>query len=202
MASFRKLDADAILTDPDLGSAYHSMHELGKEFAILGLIESAKTLISLLLSEYSSEWQHRQIRALKFAFAEAGQWPDQIPPEERTDKELAKVIQEVAPDSGNDRDAVNDDPSELGVLLMVAKNCDASTGGAAMERSKSLVDALKALGLISSTIHANQAIEYLTQYRENWRLLATGALARNINVEISALALKLDVLLLDDYKEF
>lgn len=55
MASLKKYDPDAILTDPDLGWVYRSMHEMAKEFAILGQIETAKTLISLLLSQYSSE---------------------------------------------------------------------------------------------------------------------------------------------------
>ncbi|KAM5356949.1 hypothetical protein ACJ41O_003595 [Fusarium nematophilum] len=211
MPSLKKFDPDAILTDPDLGWVYRSMHELAKEFAILGQIETAKTLISLLLSQYSSEWLLQQIRPLKFAFAEAGQWPEQIPPEERTEEVLAKIVETFAPDDGSDSDAVEDDPSELGVLLMTAKGCDASTGGAAMERSKALADALalairlaskntssvgeieadpnvqKALGLISPRLHTNRAIEYLTQRRENWRLLTAGALARKIPLDMEKL---------------
>ncbi|KAF7551370.1 hypothetical protein G7Z17_g5051 [Cylindrodendrum hubeiense] len=210
MASFKKFDADAILTDPDLGYVYRSMHELAKEFAVLGQIETAKTLISLLLSQYSSEWQLRQIRPLKFAFAEADQWPDEIPLEERTETELAKIVEAITPDFENESDAV-DDPSELGVLFMTADGCDDSTGGEARGRSKALVDALalatrlvskhtppieeieadpnvqKALGLISTRMHANHAIEYLIQRRDIWGLLATGALARKIPVDMDKL---------------
>ncbi|KAK7427335.1 hypothetical protein QQZ08_006104 [Neonectria magnoliae] len=211
MASFKKFDADAILTDPDLASIYRSMRELAKEFAVLGQIETAKTLMSLLLSEYSSEWQLHQIRAFKFAFAAADQWPEEIPSEERTEKELAKVAEQITPELGNDIDAVEDDPSELGVLLMTATDCDASTGGEAMRRSDALAKALavairlaskhtssideieadanvqKALGLISTRMHANHAIEDLTHHRDNWRLLATGALARKIPVDMEKL---------------
>ncbi|KAK7417635.1 hypothetical protein QQX98_004456 [Neonectria punicea] len=211
MASFKKFDADAISTDPDLASIYRSMRELATEFAVLGQIETAKKLISLLLSEYSSEWQLQQLRALKFAFAEADQWPEEIPPEGRTEEELAKVVEQITPELGNDSDAVEDDPSELGVLFMTATNCDASTGGAAMGRSSALAKALavairlaskhtssideieadenvqKALGLISTRMHANHAIEDLTRHRDNWRLLATGALARKIPVDMEKL---------------
>ncbi|KAM0418946.1 hypothetical protein ACHAPT_012104 [Fusarium lateritium] len=211
MPQFKKFDPDAILTDPDLPAVYYSLHEMAKEFAVLGQIGTAKSLISLLLSEYLSDWQLRQIRPLKFAFAEADQWPEQISPEERTEEALNKMAADITPDFGNESDAEEDDPAELGVLLQTAKHCDATSGGAAMDRSSALASALaiairlasqhassieeieadpkvqKALGYISTRLHANQAIERLTEHRTNWRLLSTGALARKIPVDMQKL---------------
>lgn len=73
---------------------------------------------------------------------EVDQWLDKIPAEERTEEELAKVDEAFNMDDGNDSDAEEDDPSELGVLLMIAKGCDASIGGASMEWSEVLAAAL------------------------------------------------------------
>ncbi|RSL97955.1 hypothetical protein CEP52_010621 [Fusarium oligoseptatum] len=209
MPQFKKFDADDVLTSRDLPALYHSIHELAKEFAVLGQIKTAKSLISLLLSQYSTDWQLRQIRPLKFAFAEVDEWPDQIPQEERTEEALNQVAAEITPDFGNASGAEGDDPAEFGVLLETAKHSDASTGGAAMNRSNALATALamairlasqhtssieeieadprvqKALGYITMRMHSNQAIDCLTQHRTNWRLLSTGALARKVPVDMA-----------------
>ncbi|RSL46542.1 hypothetical protein CEP54_013810 [Fusarium duplospermum] len=209
MPQFKKFDPEAILTSRDLPAQYYSIHELAKEFAVLGQIKTAKSLISLLLSQYSSDWQIRQIRSLKFAFAEADEWPDQIPQEERTEEALESVATDITPDFGNESDAEGDDPAELGVLLETAKHSDASTGGASSERSSALATALamairlasqhtssveeieadpkvqKALGYIAARMHGNRAIDCLAQHRTNWRLLSTGALARKIPVDMA-----------------
>ncbi|KAH7267982.1 hypothetical protein MRS44_011735 [Fusarium solani] len=209
MAQFKKFDADIVLMSRDVPALYQSIQELAKEFAVLGQIKTAKSLISLLLSQYSSDWQLRQIRSLKFAFAEVDEWPDQIPQEERTEEALDDVATNITPDFGNESDAEEDDPAELGVLLETAKDSDASSGGAAMERSNALATALamairlasqhtssieeieadpkvqKALGYIAVRMHGNQAISRLTEHRTNWRLLSTGALARKIPVAMT-----------------
>ncbi|KAI8663910.1 SMI1-KNR4 domain-containing protein [Fusarium keratoplasticum] len=209
MAQFKKFDADTVLTSRDVPALYQSIQGLAKEFAVLGQIKTAKSLISLLLSQYSSDWQLRQIKSLKFAFAEVDEWPDQIPQEERTEEALDGVATDITPDFGNESDAEEDDPAELGVLLETAKDSDASSGGAAMERSNALATALamairlasrhtssieeieadpkvqKALGYIAVRMHGNQAINRLTEHRTNWRLLSTGALARKIPVDMT-----------------
>ncbi|KAL2678574.1 hypothetical protein Neosp_009322 [[Neocosmospora] mangrovei] len=209
MAPFKKFDADIVLTSRDVPALYYSMLDLAKEFAVLGQITTAKSLVSLLLSQYSSNWQLRQVSSLKFAFAEIGEWPDQIHQEERTEEALNDLAKDITSDFGNESDAEEDDPAELGVLLETARGSDASSGGAAMERSNALAIALaiairlaskhassieeieadpkvqKALGYIAVRLHSNKAIDCLAQHRTNWRLLSTGALARKIPVEIT-----------------
>ncbi|KAJ4322069.1 hypothetical protein N0V84_005007 [Fusarium piperis] len=209
MTQFKKFDAETILTSSDLPALYHSIHELAKEFAVLGQIKTAKSLISLLLSQYSSDWQLRQIGPLNFAFAEVNEWPDQISQEERTEEALDNLATSITLDLGNESDAEEDDPAELDVLLQTAKHSDASSGGAAIERSNALASALamairlasqhtssveeieadpkvqKALEYIAVRMHANQAINSLIQHRKNWCLLSTGALARKIPVDMT-----------------
>lgn len=205
MSQFNKFNAEVVLTDPSLSDVYRSMTELAKEFAVLGFIATAKTLVSLLLSEYSSEWQLSQFRFLRFAFAEVNEWPEQICPPDRTEDALGKIQPQLTSNLGD----IQDNSARLQKLLEHAKGSDASTGGAAMDRSSVLADALalaiqlasrqtssieeieadarvqQVLGLIAKRMHANQMIQYLTERRANWPLLSRGALARAIPVDIA-----------------
>ncbi|KAH6880389.1 hypothetical protein B0T10DRAFT_495339 [Thelonectria olida] len=219
MSQFKKFDRDAALTDPGLANLYYTMTELAKEFAILGQIETAKSLTSLLLSEYASDWQLTQFRFLKFAFAETNQWPEQIREEDRTEEKLSEIrVQEVT-DLGEEDNAL-DDLARLKKLLKLAEPADPS-GDAPMRvnRSGALGDALsvairlasehtssmqdieadarvqEVLGLIFKRMHERQVIQYVSERRANWPLLATGALARKIPVDMAKVeALATDVL--------
>lgn len=206
MAQRKTFDKAAMLTTPSLPDVYRSIFEMAQEFAILGHVQTASTLISLLLSEgYSSKWQRWQIRYLKFAFAQTDQWPEQIPPEERTEE----VLREYRPQMEAHLED-EDDVSKLETLLKHATDdtySDGTTGSGAMERSAALADALslaiklasedtssleeierdakvqEILGLISKRLHADHQIEYLTERRNVWPLLSSGALACKVPVD-------------------
>ena len=210
MAQHKKFDRASILTTRSLPDVYRSIFEMAQEFAILGHVQTASTLISLLLSEgYSSKWNRWQIRYLKFAFAQANQWPEQIPPEERTEEVLRETVPQMEAHLEQDEDT-KDDASKLETLLTHAADepfSDGTTGGAAMERSAALADALslaiklasqdsssleeierdpkvqETLGLISKRLQAHQQIEYVTERRNVWPLLSSGALARKVPVD-------------------
>ncbi|KAH7017251.1 hypothetical protein EDB80DRAFT_704455 [Ilyonectria destructans] len=213
--AFKKFDADAILTDRSLPDVYRSLFALAQEFAILGHIETAKTMISLLLSEYTSDWQRRQIRYLRLAFAEANQWPEEISSDERTEEALNKIEPQMPPNVNYEALDSQNDAAKLETLLKHADGEDATTGGGAMQRSSTLADALvvairiasehasslegienhekvqEVLGHISKRLSANQQIQYLTERRSIWPLLLSGALSRSIPVDtnkVNALA--------------
>ncbi|KAH7150145.1 hypothetical protein B0J13DRAFT_660955 [Dactylonectria estremocensis] len=207
MSSFKKFDADAVLTDRSLPNVYRWLFELAQEFAVLGCIETAKTMISLLLSEYASDWQRQRIRFLNLAFAEASQWPEEIPTEEKTEEALDEIEPQAHPRAFKAATNSADDSAMLDMLLQCAVGEDATTGGAAMERSSALADASviavriasehssaiekiethskvqEVLGHISKRLAANQQIQYLTERRSIWPLFSTGALARSIPVD-------------------
>ncbi|KAH7136952.1 hypothetical protein B0J13DRAFT_597374 [Dactylonectria estremocensis] len=196
-----KFDANAVLTDRCLPD----------EFAVLGQIGTAKTLISLLLSEHSSDWQPHQIRFPAFASAEANQWLGRIPQENRTEEKLDNVGAQMPPDLREESDTAQDDLSRLERLPKHPENCDNTTGGAAMQRSSALADALatairsdsehtssieeieadtrvqKVLGHASKRMHTNRAIQYLAERRANWPLLSAEALARKVPVDMDKL---------------
>ncbi|KAJ3547997.1 hypothetical protein NM208_g1219 [Fusarium decemcellulare] len=216
MTKFLKFDRDAVLTDPRLPNLYHTISDLAYQFAALGRIDTATTLISLLLSEYSSDWQLSQIRHLKFAFAETNQWPDEIPPEDRTEEALGEISVQESPHLGDDS-SDQDDESRLQKLLEHAVKTDPRDGRFVMGQSSALADALalairlasgrtssiqeieadekvqEALGYASQRPDDRHVIQYLTERRVNWRLLSTGALARKIGVDTE----KLDALAQD-----
>ncbi|KAF4460608.1 hypothetical protein FALBO_12613 [Fusarium albosuccineum] len=210
MTKFLKFDRDAVLTDPRLPNLYHTISDLAYQFAALGRIDTAKTLISLLLSEYSSDWQLSQIRHLKFAFAETNQWPDEIRTEDRTEEALGEIAVQESPHLGDDSSG-QDDESRLQKLLEHAVKTDPRDGRFVMGQSSALADALalairlasartssmqeieadekvqEALGYASERPDDRHVIQYLTERRVNWRLLSTGALARKIGVDTEKL---------------
>ncbi|KAF4944213.1 hypothetical protein FSARC_14728 [Fusarium sarcochroum] len=213
MGPYKKFDRFNILINPSLQEVYHHLITLAEEFAVLGHMSAAKTLISLLLSQDASQDHHREIQYLKYAFAESNIWPDEITLESRREEELEGIVMlepGVSPsDSGSEMG--DTDYARFHDLLYTDENCDGMDGRPAMTRSAALADALaiaidmasednpdiqeiekdkkvqKVLDRISRRMHSHHAAKCLTERRINWSLLATGALARKIPVDLAKL---------------
>ncbi|XEV01610.1 hypothetical protein FSHL1_006897 [Fusarium sambucinum] len=212
----KKFDRLNILTNPSLQDVYRDLISLAEEFAVLGHVSTAKTLTSLLLSQDSSDDRQREIRYLKYAFAETNLWPDEIPVEDREDEKLENIMilepGVIPSDSGSEMG--DTDYARFHDLLYTDENCDAISGLSARSRSAALADALaiaidmasddtseiqdiekdkkvqKVLDRISRRMHSDSAVKYLTERRVNWTVLTTGVLARKIDVDLA----KLDII--------
>lgn len=79
MAQPNKFDRQGILTDTSLPEVYSKLVELAEEFSVLGEIDTAKDLVSLLLQDTTSQWQRKQLHHFEPFFAAAHIWPDEIP---------------------------------------------------------------------------------------------------------------------------
>ncbi|KAJ4245754.1 hypothetical protein NW762_013878 [Fusarium torreyae] len=213
MGTSKKFDRLNILTNPSLKDVYRDLISLAEEFAVLGHISTAKTLISLLLSQDSSEDSQREIQYLNYALAETDNWPDEISMADREEKALEDIAMHepgVSPsDSGSEMG--DSDYARFHDLLYTDEGCDATSGRSAKSRSAALADALaiaidmasdgssdireieqdkkvqKVLVRISRRMHSDGAVQSLTERRVNWTVLATGALARKIDVDIAKL---------------
>ncbi|KAJ4258255.1 hypothetical protein NW762_008404 [Fusarium torreyae] len=204
MSRSRKFDRNAILTNRSLPEVYNSLVDLAQEFAVLGEVDTARTLISLLLRDTTSDWQRNQIRHLEPFFAETNQWPDEIPEKERIEEKSDKVATKHPRDADDD-DAAQDDETQLQELLKRARDNDPKLGHRVPTSNP--VDALaiavrltskqtsdvqevekdskvqEALGLISDRLHKPRTIGYLAGRHEICPLLSTGALARKLPID-------------------
>ncbi|KAM0546665.1 hypothetical protein ACHAPJ_010803 [Fusarium lateritium] len=213
MSPSKKFDRLNILTNPSLKDVYRDLISLAEEFAVLGHISTARTLISLLLSEDSSEDQQREIRYLNYAFAETDIWPDEIFMADREEKELEDIAMHEprASPSDSGSEMGDSDYARFHDLLYTDEGCDATSGRSAKSRSAALADALaiaidmasdansgiseieqdkkvqKVLDHISRRMHSDGAVKCLTERRVNWKILATGALTRKIDVDMARL---------------
>ncbi|KAH7141668.1 hypothetical protein EDB81DRAFT_869740 [Dactylonectria macrodidyma] len=204
MSQPKKFDRDAILTNPSLPEVYNKLVDLAQEFAVLGEIDTTRTLVSLLLPDTTSDWQRNQLRHFEPFFAATNQWPDEIPENERTketsDKTAAKHGLET-----DDRDDTQDDERKLGEQLERVRNAKSSYDDGV--RSAALADALstaitlasnktsdldeiqndskvqEVLKLIAGNLHKRQTISYLAGRHELCKLLSTGAVARKVPVD-------------------
>ncbi|KAF4962541.1 hypothetical protein FSARC_9319, partial [Fusarium sarcochroum] len=127
MSRSKKFDREAILTNRSLPEVYNSLVDLAQEFAVLGEVDTARSLISLLLRDTTSDWQRNQVRHLEPFFAETNQWPDEILENERTEQKSDKIAPKH-PRDADDADAAQDDQTQLQELLKRARNDDPTLG--------------------------------------------------------------------------
>jgi hypothetical protein len=186
MSNDNKFDKDEILHDPSLSVIYHTIRGLAKELAVLGKIDFASQITDLLLSQNRTEHGFGQMQFLNFAFEQTCDWPSAIPKSARSKKALNEL--EISRDDEmsekrydeliNEKEHPQQDP--VLCLAIAIKLCE-DKGKTNIEGVQQDERVIKALGQIAE--HFEGYIEGLTQQRNVWPLLASGALAQHLGVD-------------------
>ncbi|KAF5022831.1 hypothetical protein F66182_5125 [Fusarium sp. NRRL 66182] len=191
MSQPRKFDRDAILTDPSLPTVYSTLVDLATEFAVLGEVETAKTLISLLLRDTTSDWQRDQVKDLETFLAESDRRPEDIPESERKrassededdEKQLTQWL-DRARDEDPDRVPETQARALTDALVMAVKLASRKTTSLYdMEKDARVQEVLEHA---SKRLHAPTVIDRLAERQDVHRLLCAGALARKFPIDKS-----------------
>jgi hypothetical protein len=202
---------EAVLRRRTIQSAEIGLADLSLEFAVLGYLDIARRLVSLL-NKYDPVYYKKSMRLkpLWLAWAETGSWPEgEFCHVNEPIEDLAK---QYARGLGYDLlpgEEIKNDSSGLRKILehidtMNGLSADATTGYRAMQKSSALVKALDLslqllmesevlentlpsvqdiLGIIGKRLDCNCQVYYLCQSARAWPILKEGALAKVINLD-------------------
>ncbi|KAI1064362.1 hypothetical protein LB506_007546 [Fusarium annulatum] len=197
MAQPNKFDRQGILTDTSLPEVYSKLVELAEEFSVLGEIDTAKDLVSLLLQDTTSQWQRKQLHHFEPFFAAAHIWPDEIPEKERSeavsDKTASKHSLDIddteeQDDKGNFQEQIKKvhqygaDGSSLADALSSAFRL-ASKQSSDLEEVQNNSRVQEVLELIAQNLYKRGIISRLAGRHDLSGLLVTGVLARKVPVD-------------------
>lgn len=137
---------ESILQNSNLSTVEYELSQCATQLALLGEIDSARELGSVLLKAGPVSGRRVFNSQLNFAWKETGQWPEGIAEDEKTEQALDELSKWY---EGNWCVGVKDEGlrtfDEKGLKACMQEDdqyADASTGGAAMAKSQRLVKAL------------------------------------------------------------
>lgn len=210
MSSEESFDHEAVLCGRELPHIYTRLVEMANEFAVLGYIQIARDMITLLLTEYSSEWQLQMLRSLALGFKEADVWPDGVPEDWKTEEGIGKIEEafqwrrfvdhnphnevllalareddrggQVTTRSRCRRLGSADDPGVIAIALSVAVR-HLSLIGMPLAQIEQDSEVQHLLELISQQMVRGDRVWALMERRNLWPLLLSSALARKIPVD-------------------
>ncbi|KAF4958294.1 hypothetical protein FGADI_2460 [Fusarium gaditjirri] len=197
MAQPKQSDREVILTNTSLPQVYDKLVELAEEFCVLGEINTAKGLVSLLLQDTTSDWQRNQLHHFEPYFAATKIWPDEILDKERSEAASSKTATKHAldtddvkeqDDKGNLQEQVKK-VHEYGADASVLADALSSAFRLASRQTPDLEEVQndsrvqKVLELIARNLFKRGVISCLAGRHDLSGLLATGALARKVPVD-------------------
>lgn len=196
MSQPRQFDRDALLTNPSLSEVYNKLVSVASEFAVLGEIETTRTLVSLLLRDTTLDWQRQQLKIFEPFFAAAGLWPVEIPEEDRTTKTASKTAAKHSLDD-EENGRQKDDEKKLQEQMKQARDGGSSVVVDALctamrlaskhiedlQEIKSDSRVQEALELISKNLHRKRIIKSLVARHELCGILSAGELAQKVPVD-------------------
>ncbi|RGP67029.1 hypothetical protein FLONG3_8687 [Fusarium longipes] len=190
MSRSQKFDRDAVLTNPSLKEVYDQLVSVAREFAVLGEIETTKSLVSLILRHTTSDWQRRQLKVFEPFFAAANLWPDEVPEEDRTSKAPGKS---AAKHSLDDKEGekqlqkqmkmAKEEDSPVAVDALCTAFRLASKQAQDIQSIKADSGVQDALGIIARNLRKRRMISSLVGHHELCGLLVTGELSRKVPVD-------------------
>lgn len=171
-----------ILFNPSLPVVYTHIRTLATELAVLGKIEAASELISLLLQSHDTEREFANVKPLEPAFEYTGLWPDILAHRPRS-RELAPRDPPPPPppkDESEYEDLMSTERDPARCLAMAVALCaEARTGDLdAVVRDERV---RRALGMVGERFHA--CVAGVAGYGGLWPVLARGVLARQVGVD-------------------
>ncbi|GKU06832.1 hypothetical protein FLAG1_09748 [Fusarium langsethiae] len=192
----RKFDRDSLLTNPSLSEVYNKLVNVASEFAVLGEIETTKTLVSLLLRETTSDWQRKQLRNFEPFFAAADLWPDEISDQDKTKKSASNTATKHSLDDEANEEGRNDE-KKLQEQMKQARDESSSVAVDALctairlasKQTEDLQDiksdsrVQQTLELIAENLHRSRVIPSLVAHHELCEILSTGELARKVPID-------------------
>ena len=209
-----KFDRKEVLHYASPTDVEYQLLNLSQEFSVLGYLDVARKLVSLLNIHNPDLHGRSTMRPLWLAWSEVDNWPA---------GELEKVnesLEELARSYSGSFSSILNKHKETSKFTVDAaglrnvldaierinqEHADATTGWAAMRKSAGLVKALKialilptedrekenlpsaqdVLNRITKRMHCNSQIEYLAQSAVAWKTLKEGALAKTVGVQDS-----------------
>jgi hypothetical protein len=197
MAQPNKFDREEILTNTSLPEVYNKLVKLAEEFSVLGEINTAKDLVSLLLQDTTSEWQREQLHHFEPFFAATDIWPDEIPEKERSEAVSDKTATKHALDIDDVEE--QDDKGNLQEQIKKAHQFGADGSSLAdalssafrlawkqtpnLEEVQNNSKVQEVLELIAQNLYKRGIISRLAGRHDLSGLLATGVLARKVPVD-------------------
>ncbi|KAF5694402.1 hypothetical protein FDENT_1269 [Fusarium denticulatum] len=197
MAQPNKFDREEILTNTSLPEVYNKLVELAEEFSVLGEIDTAKDLVSLLLQDTTSEWQRNQLHHFEPFFAAADVWPNEIPEKERSEAVSDRTASKHALDIDDVEE--QDDKGNLQELIKKAHQFGADGSGLAdalasafrlawkqtpdLEEVQNNSRVQEVLELLARNLYKRGIISRLAGRHDLSGLLATGVLAQKVPVD-------------------
>ena len=137
---------ESVLQNTSLSTVEYELSQCATQLALLGEIDSARELGSILLTAGPVRGRRVFNPQLDFAWKETGQWPEGIPENEKTEQALSELGNVY---EGNWGVGVQDESlrtfDEKGLKACLQEDdqyADASTGWSAMAKSQRLVKAL------------------------------------------------------------
>ncbi|EXM16063.1 hypothetical protein FOTG_15654 [Fusarium oxysporum f. sp. vasinfectum 25433] len=197
MAQPNKYDREAILTNTSLPEVYNKLVELAEEFCVLGEINTAKGLVSLLLQDTTSDWQRNQCHHFEPYFAAVNIWPDEIPEKERSEAASDKTATKHAldtddveeqDDKGNFQEQIKK-VHEYGADASILADALSTAFRLALKQTSDLDEVQndsrvqEVLELLAQNLYKEGIISRLAGRHELSGLLATCVLARKVPVD-------------------
>jgi hypothetical protein len=197
MAQPNKFDREAILTNTSLPEVYNKLVELAEEFSVLGEVNTAKGLVSLLLQDTTSDWQRNQLHHFEPYFAAANIWPDEIPEKDRSEAASDETATKHALDTDEGEEQDDEENFQEQINKAYEFGVDASIFAGALYNAFRLASrqtsdleevqndsrVQEVLKLLAQNLYKEGIISRLAGRHELSGLLATGVLARKIPVD-------------------
>lgn len=214
MGPRKAFDRESIACMLDPADIYRKLLSMANEFAILGHMNTARDMVTLQLSQYSSPWQLRMVKRMALGFAEAGNWPDGVPPEWKTAGGLADLRESCmltspysphvsmywnpVEDPAGTKDALlaaYENPSveirnkerALPMIFDLAVQQLNSTGASLIDIERD-EEVQSHLSRIVASLDTMSMVTWLMKMPNIWPLLLSGALARKIPIDDNKIA--------------